>query len=86
MEYKLSKEERTELISLLPFHGEIIYLKIFNDFRNHVGFTEEEVSEWEKIEVKVFEIGDNLRKQAILQLELINPRTDLQEELYQKLK
>ena len=60
--------DRYTLFGILPFHGESLYLKIVESFRNEIGFDEEDFPDWEKIDEETFEIGNMMAKFIIDQL------------------
>jgi len=86
MDCELERDERMEIIKLLPFHGEEKYRTIFDTFRNTIGFSERELTSWDTLGSRTFTIGNNLREQILIVLEEIEIKTPVQEVLYNKIK
>jgi hypothetical protein len=81
----LTGSNRFTLFSVLPFHGNPLGLKLFEDFRDLIGFSEEEVASFPKIDDIKIEVGDYILK--IIETELIRLKengtiTPEQDELY----
>ena len=83
---KLTRDERIGLSDLLPFHGEVKFRKIFEETRKDTGFEEEEIDVWDSMEEKEIKIGKNLQSQIVSILENIEEMTEIQKQLYEKLK